>query len=133
MNHRSIGILGVIFGLVGLSIFFIRDVNELILSNSNIFFVKYFTVILAINGSFFFILLGVLLFLGKLIPSNKYEKARNNLLALAFTSPCIVSLVTTVLTQSDSMLWTIVGWTMLLCFLFEVFHSFKIISTNRND
>ena len=127
MNNKLLGLLSIALGALGFVPFFGRGLNGLILTESNIFIVKYFIVILLVNGGLFFALVGILLFHGKFLPANKYEKARNNLISLIFTSPFFASMVVTIITQSQTTFWTIVGWVTLSYLLFQVLNDLKTL------
>ena len=127
MNNKIIGIIGVVFGLLAFSPFFIGDRSKLIVPVSDILLVKYFIVVLFVNGGLFFLLGGILAFLGLSIPRTKYEKARNSLIAMAFLSPFLLSFLTTIFTQAKALFWKIAGWATLLYLLLFVYDNVRTL------
>jgi len=123
LTTKIIGALGIIFGLLVFSALIILDWRKLIIPVSDIFVVKYTIVIFLINGGVWFLLVGVLVLIGRFIPQTQYEKARNNLLGMLLASPFFISFLTTIFTLASTVVWKIIGWAALIYILYLVYHS----------
>lgn len=126
MEHKKvIGSLGVVVGIaIGLATFFINNEN-LIARDTDFFLVKYFIIILLTNCSLYFIVYGVLQFIGIIVPyysegKTEIDKAKNSVCSVMLILPIIISGTATVFVKSNSLTLK----TLWLCFLLYCFFSF---------
>ena len=117
-NNKVVGIIGVIFGSIGIASLFIGDINDLVIPLSDIFFVKYAVIIGILNCSSYFIVIGVLIFIGKLMPYykgvSKYEKAKSHFFTVIFLIPFVISLVSTIIVIKKGVFWSLLGLSIIL-------------------
>ena len=92
--NRIVGILGIFFAILTFVPVLTFEENKLILVNHTFFFVRYFKLILLLNGSVLFLTLGVLFHIGLLVPlsTDKYEKAKLHLIGAILSTPTWLSL-----------------------------------------
>ena len=117
-NNKVVGIIGVIFGSIGIVSLFIGDINDLVIPLSDIFFVKYAVIIGILNCSSYFIAIGILIFIGKLMPYYKgvsrYEKARSHFFTIIFLITFVISLVSTIIVIKKGVFWSLLGLSILI-------------------
>jgi hypothetical protein len=110
-KNRLISLSSIVVGVVCLCTLFFIDKQKLIGPDSEILIVRYFLPLGIINGGIFFILMGVMCWLGFLVPhykANKVEKARNNFWGSLVAFP-IFTIIGGILILSDSNKWKIIG------------------------
>jgi hypothetical protein len=127
LKNKLIGILGIIFGLACLSPLFAVEKSKLIMQTSEFFLVKYYVIIVSINGGLGFIIFGILIYLGILIPyyfigRNDYEKAKHDLLGVIFSVPFLTSTTSVVFVMSRTHLFKIL-WIFVLMYIAWIFFS----------
>ncbi len=140
VNYKLIGIIGIIFGLIGLGSFFVGDNSKLVIPVSNIFFVKYFMVICIINSSHYFIVAGILIYRGICVPAYaetkvqlKKAKTKGFLLSLFFLCPSLLSLFTTIFTMAETMLWKILGGLALIYIAWLLYTSLEVLRKGHEE
>ncbi|MEJ2657599.1 MAG: hypothetical protein P8012_10435, partial [Desulfobacterales bacterium] len=126
------------FGLIILACFFVFDKNKLIYNESNIFLIKYFPIILIVNGGILFIALGVLFYKKLLIPYfseaiTKFEKAKNQIFIFIFSIPIWISLSAYVFFESENKKQKILWSVLLIYFIWIVISSIKILVKGRES
>jgi hypothetical protein len=131
-NRKTIGTLGIIIGLLCFTIFFVGDTNKLIIPISKLFVVKYLIVITIINGGFYFIIFGILNYIGFVVPYftkgiTNYDKAKINIISIICLLPFLISLITTIFVLSETILWKIFGSLMLIYISYLLLSSYKVI------
>ena len=131
-GHRATGVFGIIVGLLCLASLFAIDSNKLAIPNSDFFLVKYFLLILMVNGGLFFILFGILYLKGLAVPYyshaiTRYEKAKNNLFAVIFSIPLWVSFLTTIYIVAERVFWKIFAGFLLISIGWLFYSSFVVI------
>lgn len=97
LKDKLIGMLGIVFGLVCFLPLVAGERGKLILRAYDLFIVKYSLIIVFINGGLLFIIFGVLIYLGIVVPyysayKSKYERAKHNLLLIVLSLPFWVSI-----------------------------------------
>jgi len=136
--NKILGGAGVIFGFLLLALFLLTYNNRLLISASNLFVVKYFLIILIVNGCFYFIVFGFLYYFDVLVPYysygiSKYEKAKNNFVSIILSSPLWLSLSITIHTLSRNLLWIIVSVLIPLLMLYIFILSVKQIKREDRE
>lgn len=129
--NKITGTVSAGIGMLCLLALLIFDKSKLIFPDHDYFVIKYYKVILLLNGGILFIAFGTLLYLGILVPyfsANKYEKAKSNLSAGVLSLPVWLITAIALLKISNDMffqgywrflivLWMILmilfGWLML--------------------
>jgi hypothetical protein len=137
-SNRFIGILLICFGLIILACFLVFDKNKLVYNESNIFWIKYFPIILIGNGGILFITLGVLFYNKLLIPYftdaiTKFEKAKNQIFIFIFSIPIWISLSAYVFLESENKRQKILWSVLLIYFVWIVISSIKILTKGRES
>ena len=139
-NNRLIGILGIIFGLFCFASLLLIDKSKIIIPISNFFLIKYFIVIMILNSGLYFIVAGVLGFLGILVPSyaktrTEYErtKAKGILLSAILLIPFWLSFFTTIFVMSKTMLWKILGILALIYIAWLLYSSIKVLKKGQKE
>jgi len=110
-KNKPVSLLSIIIGIACLGALFFIDKQKLIGPESENFIVRYFLPIVIINGGIFFIFMGVMCWLGFLVPhykANKIEKARNNFWGGLVAFP-IFTITGAILILSESNKWKIIG------------------------
>lgn len=120
-NRKLIGILGVLFGLLGIVVISLIDKGKLTLSDSDLFIVKYFVLIGLINCSLYFVIYGLLQFYGFIVPyysenKTEFDKAKNIVCGIILLSPVWISGTATVFLRSETIIWKIL-WVCFLLYL----------------
>ncbi len=77
-KNKLVGVFGVLFGILCVLPVVIFDSGKFIIDDSPYFFVKYFIVITFINSGLYFIVFGILNYLGVIVPY--FEKSINEVL-----------------------------------------------------
>jgi len=131
-ENRITGLIGMIFGLVPLVVFALSEKGNLLIDESDFFFVKYFVFILFINGGLVFFVFGILLFLGILLPyysekTTSYEKSKQTLLMIILSIPIWLSTSSVILLLSRKPLFRIAWVLILICIGLAVVSSFKAL------
>jgi hypothetical protein len=139
-NYKLIGIIGIIFGLIGLGSFLIGDNSKLVIPVSNIFCIKYFLVICIINSSLYFIVAGILIYRGIFVPAYtvtkvqlKKTKAKGFLLSLFFLSPSVISLFTTIFIMAETLLWKILGGLAFIYVSWLLYSNVRMLKVSEGD
>ena len=132
LSHNNvIGIIGIIFGSIGIASLFIGDINDLVIPLSDIFFVKYALIIGILNCSSYFIVIGILIFIGKLVPYykgvSKYEKARSHLFTIIFLIPFVISLVSTIIVIKKGVFWSLLGLSIIIYYCWSIYADLRVI------
>jgi hypothetical protein len=119
-QNKLIGVLGIILGLVSWGSLLVGDNTKLIIPEAKLFLVKYFSLICIIDGGLFFIVAGVLIFMGlnvhaypKASIQYKEIKAKGILLSIFLLSPFFISFFTIIFTMSENNFWKIAGGLVL--------------------
>jgi predicted neutral ceramidase superfamily lipid hydrolase len=130
-NNKVVGVIGVIFGSIGIASLFIGDINDLVIPLSDIFFVKYAVIIGILNCSSYFIVIGILIFIGKLIPYYKgvsrYEKARSHLFTIIFLIPFVISLVSTIIVIKKGVFWSLLGLSIIVYYCWSIYANLRLL------
>ena len=130
-NNKVVGIIGVIFGSIGIASLFIGDINDLIIPLSDIFFVKYAVIIGILNCSSYFIVIGVLIFIGKLMPYYKgvsrYEKAKSHFFTVIFLIPFVISLVYTIIVIKKGVFWSLLGMSIIVYYCWSIYANLRVL------
>jgi hypothetical protein len=126
-----VGIIGVIFGSIGIASLFIGDINDLVIPLSDIFFVKYAVIIGILNCSSYFIVIGVLIFIGKLMPYYKgvsrYEKAKSHFFTVIFLIPFVISLVSTIIVIKKGVFWSLLGLSIIVYYCWSIYANLRLL------
>jgi hypothetical protein len=137
-NNKIIGLTGIILGLVCLAALLVVDNRKLIIPDSNLFFVKYFSMICIINGVVYFVVAGILIFMGLLVPVNSRtnieytaKKAKGILFTVLVTTPFWISLFTTIFSISKSIFWKISGCVACFYIIWLLYSNVKALMTPR--
>jgi hypothetical protein len=135
--NKIIAVLGIFFGMLAFAPLFTLEKSKLILINHTFFLVRYFKIILLLNGSLFFIVLGVLFYTGFLVPyfyANTYEKAKIHLVSGILSAPTWVSISITLFIVAKSsnfetiFILLIVLWVVLIAyFSYSIHSSLKVL------
>ena len=144
MSSTTIGnrVAGAIFFLLGsLFIFYLFYSQRLILDNYSFFFARYFKIISAAYGGIVLVFLGILYFIGFLIPyykANTCEKAKNNIITSIFGLPFFAFLLITTSVSFNSskiikykILGVIFPATMVMYCLWSFYSSFNTLKEFR--
>ena len=134
-SHKIIGILAILFGLMAFIPLINFDESKLVWTESKNFIVRYSLVISFISGGLFFIVMGVLQYVGVIIPyyqvgENKYEKAKTHVASTALATPILFALSTLLYSESDNTTFKIAWTIMLLCFTWSFICGIKTIKTH---
>jgi hypothetical protein len=126
-SHKIIGILSVLFGLMAFIPFIYFDENKLVWNEANHFIGRYSLVLSLISGGLFFIIMGILQYIGFLIPyyvvgENKYEKAKIHVTTTILSIPILFSLSIALFSESDNTKIKIV-WSIMLFYIAWLFIS----------
>jgi len=136
-DNKLIGIIAILFGAFGLIIFLLIGINKFIDRSSDIFLVRYFTVIGLINGCIYFIVYGLAQFYGFIAPyysKNKTEinRAKNNVLGGLLITPILISGTVTILAESGSISGKIL-WAIFLVYISFLILSGVITITKKKE
>ena len=129
-ENRIIGIASILIGLfcIGFIIFY-PDEQKLIATWSENIFIRYFIHIMFVNGGIYFVLIGIMFWMGRMIPyfrADKLEKAKHNFLSSLITLPLFVTVAMIILTAGN-IKWKIIGIFALSFFLYNLFSSYKFL------
>lgn len=132
LKRKFIGICGIVLGVFCIGILFIFDRDEFILSISTNFIVKYFLLILFINSGIYFIVFGILNYIGILIPYysediTEYEKAKNIITGFVLSFPFWVCIFYILVFLSKSIKWKIVGSLAFIYIIFIMCKSIRLL------
>jgi|WetSurMetagenome_2_1015567.scaffolds.fasta_scaffold520392_2 hypothetical protein len=137
-NNKLIGLLAITLGIVCLAAFLAVDNRKLIIPDSKLFFVKYFLIICIINGSLYFVIAGILIFTGYLVPTNsktkieyKVNRSKGILFSVIISSPFWISLFTTIYSMSKSIFWKISGGVACFYIIWLLYSNIKALITLR--
>ena len=134
-NNKVVGIIGVIFGSIGIASLFIGDINDLVIPLSDIFFVKYAVIIGILNCSSYFIVIGVLIFIGKLMPYykgvSKYEKAKSHFFTVIFLIPFVISLVSTIIVIKKGVFWSLLGLSIIVYYCWSIYANLRVLKNRE--
>lgn len=137
-NSKLIGLIGIILGLVCLAALLVVDNRKLIIPDSKLFLVKYFLMICIINGGLYFVVAGILIFIGLLVPANsktiieyKANKAKGVLFSVLVSSPFWISLFATIYSMSKSTFWKISGGIACFYIIWLLYSNVKELITLR--
>jgi len=136
-RERITAIIGIIFGiLVFVAIYYI-GADKLIDYNSRSIFSKYVILLTLVNAGLYFILCGVLIFRGILVPyySNSAEitdKAKFNVISIPCISPFLISLSVSIFEESDSVTWKLI-WSIIIVYIVYIFKDSLRILKNSSE
>jgi hypothetical protein len=134
-NNKVVGIIGVIFGSIGIASLFIGDINDLVIPLSDIFFVKYAVIIGILNCSSYFIVIGVLIFIGKLMfyykGVSKYEKAKSHFFTVIFLIPFVISLVSTIIVIKKGVFWNLLGLSIIVYYCWSIYANLRVLKNRE--
>jgi len=127
LKDKLIGILGIVFGFACFLPLIAVNRSKLIVNAYDFLGVKYFLVVVFINGGLLFIIFGILIYLGIIIPyysvgKNKYEKAKHNVILVVLSLPFWISSLIAVFVISRSILVKIL-WTSVVIYIVSIFFS----------
>lgn len=139
LKNKLIGMLGIVFGLVCFLPLVAGERGKLVLGAYDLFIVKYSLIIVFINGGLLFIIFGVLIYLGIIVPyysadKSKYKRAKHNLLLMVLSLPFWVSISIAIFSMGRSSVVKIL-WIFVLIYITWIFlSSVKILRTSsRSD
>ena len=139
-NNKLIGIVGIIFGLICLASLLVIDQRNIIIPNSDLFLIKYFIVIVIVNSGLYFIVVGILGFMGIFVPSHaktkiEYDrtKAKGILLSTIILTPFWLSLFATIFIMSKTMLWKTLGSLALVYIAWLLFSNIKVLVKTKDE
>jgi hypothetical protein len=134
-NNKVIGIVGVIFGSIGFASLFAGDINDLLIPFSNNIFIKYAVIIGISYGSMYFIIMGILIYIGKIMPSHrgisKYERAKNHLFTNLFLAPFIPLGIFMIIVLKEKYFWKFLGLLMIIYWCWSVHSSIRILKEKK--
>ena len=139
LKNKVIGMLGIVFGMVCFLPLVAGERGKLILRSYDLFIVKYSLIIVFINGSLLFIIFGVLIYLGIIVPyysadKSKYERAKYNLLLIVLSLPFWLSISIAIFAMGRSSVLKILWIFVLIYIAWILVSSVKILRTgSRSD
>lgn len=123
-ENKIIGAASVFLGIICVGFIFYYGGDRLVDSNSDAFISKYFVLIMFLTGGMYFLLLGFMVWSGKIVPyykADKIERAKHHYWGALITTPFFIS-TSWILISSASMKWKIVG------VMFFAFYVYLLIS-----
>lgn len=137
-KNKLIGILGIVFGLACFLPLVTIENSKLIMQKSVPFLVKYFVIIVLLNGGLGFIVFGILIYIGILVPyylvgKDEHEKAKHNLLGVIFSVPFLISTTTVIFVMSRTNLFKIIWIFALVYIAWILLSSLKILKTRSRS
>jgi len=138
LKNKLIGILGIVFGLACFSPLFAVEKSKLIMQTSDLFLVKYYVIIVSINGGLGFIIFGILIYFGILVPyyfigRDEYEKAKHDLLGVVFSVPFLISTTAVIFVMSRTNLFKILWIFVLIYIAWILLSSLKGLKTTSKS
>jgi hypothetical protein len=136
-RHLLLGGCSIAFGLVGLAPIILKGMDRFVMSQHEAFGVKYFIIITFLNGSFFFVTLGILLILGyglsDTASSNfEYIKAKNTLLSILLTIPFWLSLNSVIFELAADKIWYLFVVLMDIYLLYILLKNISRVFTTKD-
>lgn len=135
-KNKLVGVFGVLFGILCVLPVVIFDSGKFIIDDSPYFFVKYFIVITFINSGLYFIVFGILNYLGVIVPYfeksiNEYERAINHIISIVLSVPIWLCASLSVFVASQNTKWKVILGVVLLCILWLLFSSVQEIRKRK--
>jgi hypothetical protein len=137
-SSKVIGIIGVLFGLGAFTPLFVLSGKELLVADATFFAVRYFKLILSVFVGAYFLVLGILMYIGFLTPwssADRDEKAKlavfNGIGSIPYLSLFAIALI--VLTKNGRLeiIWLVLFWcglALLIIFFFRgLFLGIKVL------
>ena len=136
-SHKIIGILAILFGLVAFIPLINFENNNLIFTESKKYLIRYSLIISFISGGLYFIGMGILQYVGVLVPyylakDNEYEKAKNHVFSFVLMSPFLFVLSMLLFFESDNLKFKFLWSLMVLFFTWNFASGIKIIRKSLN-
>jgi len=118
---RLIAVFVILFGLLCFIPLIHPGIEKLVIEDAPSLIAKYFLVITSVDGGVFFIIGGILLYKGILIPyhSNlitKAERARTELFSIIGVSPFFIAASVTIYQMSKNVVWKAI-WSFALVYI----------------
>lgn len=137
-KNKLIGIFAVFVGVVIGIAFLVIDKERLVFNDIEFFLARYFLLISMASGSLYFVVYGVLQFIGYIVPyysENKtdIDNARHGVLSAVLMLPILISGTAAVFLKSESTTWKFFWICFVLYFIYGFWDGLKILTGSRID